>query len=628
MAKTINDNATKGKAESTNYYGNFKESVEKLVNSRFKNDPKKAEAEINKLMKKFGENALEIQQYERKSKKELMKEENDYKRAIAKMEMASAKTNGQYMKASFKEAAANFSDYLNEKLSLSAFVSNIGSLIDNYASTYSKYSAAINARLQTFENYQGEAFKDLSSLVRKNLAASPYMKQEEMLESLNKLVGAGISYNLEQRAFLETIGDKIVTTFETLDKTLLSMIRLQQQDTTQARMGMEAYLTKYLNSTYEDSSYLNDVYDIVTQNLFEASSQVGRNASVELEYVVQKWLGSMYSVGVGSEFLSKVSQGLGYLGSGDIESLQGNAALQNLLVMAANRSGVEYSQILSQGLNAATANKLLQGITSYVHDISNPNNNQVVRAQYANLFGLSLSDMTAMLNITTEEIGSIAENMLTYDEMTAELNSQLAAVGSRMHVSELYDNIMDNFMTGVAGNIASNAGSYITWKVVDIIEQATGGIAIPTISVMGNMIDLETTVTGLIKTGMVGASTLGQIGAILAGLSNGGSLNLNTWGGNESTARGSGFGAITSGYSKTTSTSAYIGSSSGSDIYSSSVTAAKDQAKEENKGSEDTKSDAQLILELLQAWRDTHVNVNVTNTTPIPVQNSNYGLIM
>ena len=64
------------------------------------------------------------------------------------------------------------------------------------------------------------------------------------------------------------------------------MVRLQQQDTTQARMGMEAQLTRYLNSTYQDSSYLNNLYDTVTSNLFEAESQLGRNASIELEYVV------------------------------------------------------------------------------------------------------------------------------------------------------------------------------------------------------------------------------------------------------------------------------------------------------------------------------------------------------
>jgi hypothetical protein len=42
--------------------------------------------------------------------------------------------------------------------------------------------------------------------------------------------------------------------------------------------------------------------------------------------------------------------------------------------MAASRSGVDYSKILSQGLNADTANKLLGGIASYVQEISKSNN--------------------------------------------------------------------------------------------------------------------------------------------------------------------------------------------------------------------------------------------------------------
>ena len=139
-------------------------------------------------------------------------------------------------------------------------------------------------------------------------------------------------------------------------------------------MGMEAYLTRYLNSTYEDTSYLNNLYDTVTESLFEASSQLNRDQSIELEYVIQKWLGSMSSVGVGDSFIQTIAQGLGYLGSGNVEALSGNSALQNLLVMAANRSGVDYSGVLSQGLNADTANKLLSGIASYVNEISQSNN--------------------------------------------------------------------------------------------------------------------------------------------------------------------------------------------------------------------------------------------------------------
>lgn len=628
--KSINSAAGAGKSEESKARRAAEKELEakaaKIMQTRYKNDPEKAKKETEKFIKQYKEQALEIQEYERKSVKDQIKEKNDAVREEAKIQMATAKNSGEFMKASLAEAGANFSDFISN--SVSDLVNGITSGIETYASTYAQYSSKINARLQTFDKYQGEAFNDLSKLVRKNLAASPYIKQEEMLSSLDKLVAQGISYNLEQRAFLQTVTDKVVTTFNALDGTLLAMVRLQQQDTTQARMGMEAQLTKYLNSTYEDSSYLNSLYDTVTGNLFEAESQLGRNASIELEYVVQKWLGSLYSVGVGSNFISTIAQGLGYLGSGNVDALNSNSSLQNLLVMAANRSGQDYSSILTQGLNADTANKLLQGITEYVQEISR-SNNQVVRSQYAQLFGMTLSDMTAMLNLSSKDLVSISSNMLSYGDTIKELNSQLASVGSRMHLSEMINNVFDNFMTGIVGNIAGSANQYITWKVADLVEQATGGIAIPTISVMGNMVDLNTTITGLMKTGIVAMNVIGQIGNIIGGLSNGGSLSLDNWSGNELTSRGSGFGAITSGYSSTTSTSAYIGSSSSSDIYSSSVTAAKDQAKEENKGSEDEEEDildlTKVIITILQGWSSVGaVRAELIGTPTVQLQN--YGL--
>ena len=248
---------------------------------------------------------------------------------------------------------------------------------------------------------------------------------------------------------------------------------------------------------------------------------------------------------------------------------------------------------------------------------------------------MTLADMTAMLNLSSRDLVSISSNMLTYADTISELNTQLNSISSRMHIKELLDNVFDNFMTGVAGNIAGSTGQYITWKVIDLVEKATGGIAIPAISVMGNMVDLETTVTGLMKTGIVGMNVIGQIGNIIGSLANGGSLNLANWGGTESTARGSGFGAITKGYSSTTSTSAFIGSSSSSDIYSSSVTAAKDQAKEENKGSEEEENMMDLtksIISILTSWSsdgDKYLRAKIVNTIADPVitQETNYGLI-
>jgi hypothetical protein len=37
----------------------------------------------------------------------------------------------------------------------------------------------------------------MSKLVRKNLAASPYVKQADMLDNLNNLITKGIAYNIE-----------------------------------------------------------------------------------------------------------------------------------------------------------------------------------------------------------------------------------------------------------------------------------------------------------------------------------------------------------------------------------------------------------------------------------------------
>ena len=145
---------------------------------------------------------------------------------------------------------------------------NFNGAIKEYASIYSRYQASIDARLQG----SSESAAGMFALIRKNLAASPYVKQTEMIEKLNELVSSGIAYNVEQRAFLSSVSDKMVTTFNVLDDTLLKIIRLQQSDSTQARLGMEATLTKFLNENYKDTSYLNNLYDSITSTLFETSA--------------------------------------------------------------------------------------------------------------------------------------------------------------------------------------------------------------------------------------------------------------------------------------------------------------------------------------------------------------------
>lgn len=607
----------------------LRKSVDSVMKSRFKNNPDKANTEANALMDKLLKSAKAQDILAGKTAAQRRKEELDNAKKVALLQLGAADGFKEKVKAGTDYLKAGLKEGLNEaanKLLNSAV--NVGASFDqgikDYASLYSKYAASIDARVQG----SSESFSAMSKLVRKNLAASPYVKQADMLNNLNELISKGIAYNIEQRAFLASVSDKMVTTFDVLDDTLLKMIRLQQADSTQARLGMEASLTYYLNKNFKDTSYLSNTFDSVTQAIFDASAQMGREQAVEFEYVVQKWLGSLSSVGVSDQTLLQIAEGLNYLGTGNVEALSSNQALQNLLVTASNKAGLEYSQILTQGLNADTANKLLESIALYTHEISHTSN-QVVRAQYGQLFGVTMSDMTAILNMSADELKSISNSMLSYSSAIQETASQLEQIPKRMHVSELIDNVIENFKTGIASNIASSAGSYITWQIVDFVEQLTGGINIPTISVMGSGIDLETTVTGLMKTAMVGVSTIGQIGTVLANLSSRGGLSLDTWGYDDALRRdGAGFTGITSGYKSSTSGSAYIGSSSGSDMASHSVASASQEGTEQINSAQDeedrdpnsTKNMLMAIRDLLQGVQeDNALAVKIINSGAIPV---------
>ena len=119
----------------------------------------------------------------------------------------------------------------------------------------------------------------------------------------------------------------------------------------------------------------------------------------------KKWLGSLGSVGVSDSTLQLIAQGLNYLGTGNVEGLNSSQSLQNLLVMAANKAGLDYASLLTSGIDADTTNKLLGGLVSYMQSISS-NTNQVVKSQYANLFGMTISDMTAVLKLSSDDLVS------------------------------------------------------------------------------------------------------------------------------------------------------------------------------------------------------------------------------
>lgn len=397
--------------------------------------------------------------------------------------------------------------------------------INNAIKDYAKYQTGINSRLQGTSSYrQAESVLD-------DVAFSPLLKAEDLYSNLADLVGQGIATNVEQRAFFATTKEGIAQTFDVTDNSLKRIIRLQREDSTAARLGLEAYLNKFLNTYVENTEYLTTTFDNVAASLFEASAMLGAKAgagaSAEFEYVVQKWLGALVGLGFSESTAQNIATALGQLGSGDVTALAGSE-MQNLLVMAANKVNKSYADMLMQGLNASDANELMKGVIDYLHDIGSYETN-VVKNQLAGIFGVTVSDLVAAANLTSDSLTTVYNDLLSVNDMYNELEDQYDALPGRVGISNILDNLFSNLTYQTGMNIGANPALFAAWKITDMIQGVTGGlgIPIPAIKVMGTGFDLENTIENLIKMGITVGSMIGNIGKIIGGIAsvgNGSSL--------------------------------------------------------------------------------------------------------
>ena len=464
---------------------------------------------------------------------------------------------------------------------------NLADSVKGAMDKYTSLQAHTNARLQGRSWLAGNSssFEFLSNKLTTAIGVNPYFSTETALTNLSELVNEGIVTNVEQRAFIQTAKENIANTFDVANSSLLRIVRLQQSDSTAQRLGMEAYLTRYLNGLVDNTEYLNSTFDSVTDALIEAQSQMSTEAGTELEYVVQKWLGALVGVGMSDSTATSIAQALGYLGSGNIDALN-NSELQNLLVMAASKSGtLSYSDILTNGLSATDADTLMNALVQYLAEVNTSGSN-VVKSQLASTFGVSYSDLQAASTLSADA-SKVYGNTMSYSDMYNELALQLAMTPSRLTTSQMLDTLWDNLEFGLGETIASSPALAAIYKVTDLIQQNTGGINIPYISAMGSGLDLNTSVENLIKLGVVGAGSLGMIGDLISGMSStlapasilaklGISNNATT------ISRGSGLSASTGGLSTSQSSVTAVSNSSGSDIKESALASATDEVAESN----------------------------------------------
>lgn len=338
---------------------------------------------------------------EKKERNQMYMEELELKQKGYQEDLKNAKNIKEFSKALGGLASTSIKqNWLGDGgKKLSDTFNNMFSSIDagmkQVMSSFSKYQSTINTRLQgSGQSWdKGFGYAGLYNSLMSRVGINPYIKTQDMLSNLSKLVEQGIAFNLEQRTFLATVSEKVASTFDAFDSNLARIVRIQQADSTAARLGMEAFMTQFLNSMFSDTSYLSGSYDTVTQSLLEATSQLSTQGGVEFESIIQKWLGSLSSVGLSDNTVGGLAQALSYLATGNVEGLS-SSGMQNLLVMAASKGGMSVADMLTRGITLDETNTLLENIVEYLQEIGN-STNQVVKNQYASTFGVSLSDIRA-----------------------------------------------------------------------------------------------------------------------------------------------------------------------------------------------------------------------------------------
>lgn len=516
------------------------------------------------------------------SKKEAIQEEmagldannpDDLKR-LEELQKEFVEANKEAVKAGNVEAATKTAKLLSNAIA-SAYKSSFAQAENMLTS----YQAHINARLQGSE----KTYKSITDKVTSNLSLSPFVKSVDVLEKLREATDQGIVYNLEQRAFLASISDKIANTFDAFDSNLLRLIRLQQADTTAARLGMEASLTKFFNSMFSDSSYLNDAANTVAAALVEASAIMNKNSATEFEYIVQKWLGSLSSLGMDSSTINSIAEGINYIATGDVSSLANNNSLQTLFAMSASNANLEYSQLLLKGLDASSTNDLLRSMVEYLKRIAEESENNVVRSAYADIFDLSVADMRAISNLTENDISKIHGTVMSYSNMENELNTQMKQLITRVDIASMLSTLYENVVYGVASDMVNNPATFGMTKMLDFMVENGVNINIPFINAMGFGLDLNAGVTDLMQIALGATQGVMLVTNILQGLASGGGMNLNNWGATEYNKRGDSFNFSSYSTIGGTSGSTYVSNSSTSDMSSSSISSATDDAEETGK---------------------------------------------
>ena len=382
------------------------------------------------------------------------------------------------LKENNKEAAKRAVSSENILKSISSGLDSMFRTIDNNIKLYTQYSIKVNSALEGTQKTYQQAVQNLTDAI----GSTGLAKMSDVLSQMNALTSDGLVANVEEHAFLNSIKDGISSVFDSANGTLVRLIKLQGEDSTVNRLVMQASLKEYLNETYQNSQYLYNQFDTVSGNLLEATSLLTSTLSSSLEATVQKWLGSLSSLGLSDQAVGSLSSALGAVGSGNLRGINQN--MQNLVIMGANRAGLSYSDLLTGGLSSEQTNALMYGMIDYLGSLRG---NNVVMSEYANIFGMNVSDLVAARNAQSR-LGTIAGTPISSDR--SGLGKYLQNYNNYLNATPaaLYDTLFGNMLFGMGANVAGDRGSYALYKAGGLVSSITSGLGLS--GVAGNAINL------------------------------------------------------------------------------------------------------------------------------------------
>ena len=353
-------------------------------------------------------------------------------------------------------------------------------LVDSLLSLKTDIEAVMDRFMETQQSMAynligtGKTLKDVKDDLTEALNGRGIVRIEDVYKKIGGYVKDGIVYNAEQRAYLATLVEEVGLHFNVTSASLLRLVNLQRTDLTSSRLAVADSLKEYLNQNYETSQYIKDGFEKVSDALLEAQSLMNPTAGMELESTLQKWLGTLYSLGMSGSTTDSIAQALGYLGSGNLSSLSGSK-LQNLIIMGASRSGADYAEMLTSGISSEDVNNIMGGIVSYLAEIGSRESN-VVKSAFADLFGFTVSDLKAISNFGNTSLnGELGMNINKF---------LLKADQSIWEVTEIA-NILKNIEWSIGAAIASDDTKYLLYKTIDLVSNFAGSLLSGTSLEMG-----------------------------------------------------------------------------------------------------------------------------------------------